>query len=217
MSAFYAFILALGTIVCSISAYGQAAGMQGQCSTDSRRLLSDSYVDAALTEILTPPRWQESVVSISIETDYWSRVIVREAGGTFELLQGSVRKDLHGFLAGLAEKCELPYNPLELRDRVKADWVRAEISADTFRRVHRQFTSAAAQQVNNARARYNERVKSRVTVVRVHVHEYLIVYDNSFEHIQTKVEDAKNESGEMDPVLAWVHNILELRDKAFAK
>lgn len=178
------------------------------CGEKGERLATYWYYTAVLDGIRPPgPR---SLVSISLSPTPESKLVLRTDGNKYELLRGAPKENISAFLDRLDSSCQLPLNPRQTVDRIAMNWATTEIPRAKFEELHRDFTTALVQYSTNAQTRFAS-VLTEGGVVHVHTPQYVVVYENGgFEHIEVEAWDDTENPDKMNPIIKWIHTILNL-------
>lgn len=173
--------------------------------------LPDSYYHAVLERVLRPPEWQTSLISMSVYTvGSEAKVIIRERHGEFELLKGSTRHNIYQELSNLRKSGHLPMDPLVAASRIQIEWKTTPLPRDTFEKLHLGFTSALTKYASRIQSRYSELLTTRRSFVNIHAEQFVVAYDNKFEHIEIRADDTEGEALESGPMVKWVRAVQAL-------
>lgn len=183
------------------------------CGKQSKGV-SDFYYQAVL-ERIEPPSWGRPLIKIvvggEIKLGLWTD------GEKFELLTNmppTPRKSVGEFLGDLDDSCRLPPDPADAVALMNLKWESKELSADQFAQLRRDFTSALAQYAAKMQDRYGSMISTRSYVIHLDSEGYLIVYDNSHDHLNLEAWN-ENEDHPVSPMIDWVHKLQELAQDSF--
>jgi len=157
----------------------------------------------------SPPEVSPSVIVISVSVNSETKLFIRARDGrTFELVRGSLKEPLAEALKKLKASHRLPDSPHEAGKLLPIEWETTPISSEQFANLHRSFTSAFANFVDDAQSRSHE-VLADGGRTSFHNTQYRIGYSNDgFENFEAIVDDVSTDHGQLDPIVAWVHQLL---------
>jgi len=176
--------------------------------------LPDFYYEAVLARI-KEPGWQDSLIRIVVGAGMG--LVLRTDGEKFELWTDTPeipQNDIAEFLLNLDQSCRLPADPADAVALLKVKWERKEISSAQFAQLHNSFTQALSEYVSKIQGRYGSLIATRLSASYVDAGQYSIVYDNAYEHIESKAWDVP-EHGIVNPMVKWVYELHKLAEDSF--
>jgi hypothetical protein len=186
----------------------------GKTCGDQSAGLPDFYPEAVFAYI-KPPGLERSVIRIVVGKS--RKLVLWTNGEKFQLSTDTLdipQENISGFLLDLDQSCRLPPDPKDAAALIKVNWEHKDLSAAQFAQLHNHFATALAQYVSKIRSRYSSQMSERKVLEYIHVEQFLIVYDNNFEHIEIGAWDLP-ENNVLNPMAAWVHELQKFATQIF--